>query len=164
MQRVKEVFLSKKHDLEKHYDGRTAISKGGSMQLKTKKVIAREWLIILGILIISGLFIIVGENAGKKFEEHQKIKPPKGFVLDTPTIQENKPFDPDAYLAERKGIIQPPNRKVIFLVNFFGFLKNLGYFLLIFAYPFYWLGRFTIWLGRFTIWAVRTLKQVEPQK
>lgn len=186
IQRVKEVFLSKKNDLEKRYCNKTAISKGGSMQLKNKKMIAREWLIISGILIIGGLLIIIGEHAGNKFKEHQVIKLPKGFVLDTPStlpdrpsvfdvnkfpdkpasVQKDKSFDPDAYLAKSKSNIIPnlfdnitptPNRKVSFLVDFFQFLNNLGYFLLIFAYPIYW-------LSRFTIWAIRTLKQVEPQK
>lgn len=50
--RVKGKFIQKKKELEK--------LSGPKMKLKTKKIIAREGLIILGILILFGLSEMIG--------------------------------------------------------------------------------------------------------
>ena len=83
-----------------------------------KKVIAREGLVTIGIIVFSVLIILVG-NIAIFYEGHIRLNVPKGYVLVNPITDENAPIG-------------------------FG-IKNIGYLCLISGYPTYLLIRFIIW-------------------
>ena len=119
------------------------------MQLKTKKLIAREGLIILSILCISGLFVLIGNYFSKpkpiqfepvpKWEDTQPInsesKVDLSFLPDQPTPG----FIPDKPLPK---------------ISLLSKLTDIGFVILLLGYPAYW-------LSRFIFWAIKTLKQKE---
>ena len=147
------------------------------MKLKTKKIIAREGLIILSILCISGLFIFIGNYFSKTrtvkwdsiptWENTTPIK--KGFDIKTArpinnlSVAEQKELDlleHERTQTELSGQLVPPedmpdlDNKSLIKRKLLSRLTDIGFVFLLLGYPSYW-------LSRFIFWAFRTLKQKE---
>ena len=117
------------------------------MNLKTKKTIAKEGLLFLSIIVISILFIFIGEKMGEY--EPKKAK----FDLSTarPVVLNDEGVNITGGFDLKNSVPVSELEKQAQMQNVGTAVANIGIFSLFFGYPIYL-------LIRFLIWAIKTLK------
>jgi hypothetical protein len=100
------------------------------MNLRTKKIIAREGLIVAGILITGFLFVGIAKIGADHYSSLLKELPELSFLPDQPVGRENLHV---LYLKYNS------------MIRTFHFVSVIGFLLLVAAYPLYILTRFIIW-------------------
>lgn len=119
------------------------------MEMNVKKIIAREGLIILGLICLGALTEIASvfylnhtHHATKREYLNRNIPiPPEGFVLDDPKQDYKGAFDD----------LIPKKTHVTFLYDAWQITRS-GVVFFILGYPFYW-------VIRFILWAIKTLRK-----
>jgi hypothetical protein len=120
--------------------------------MNVKRIIAREMLILLGFVLLGGLFLKTGELGFKHFFKDyywQEIVVPKKEYADL--SEQDKKDAHKQYESEFKPDISWALKHKTTEAVFWSAVIILGRWILFFCYPVYL-------LVRFIVWAIRTLR------